>query len=147
MKILNHDSAHEHPWHSYIYLASPYSSPDKLLKFQRFYEIMHVQNDLMNLGFPAIFGPIAMSHPLAQYAQIRTDWEFWKRNDEIFVQNAQEMWISAMPGWKESTGVNAEIAIAKRANVPIKLLQRNKYLDEYTLYVYNEDHTQDIFNN
>lgn len=104
-----------------IYLASPYSHPDKEVRQQRFEEACRVQAELLHLhgNTCAFIGPIAMTHSIAMLSELPTDWQFWKRHDETLLSRCDELWVIMMEGWHSSVGVAAEIKFAYDNNIPV----------------------------
>lgn len=108
-----------------IYLASPYSHHNKEVREHRFDYAARVMALMSTWDDIVIFSPICHSHPIALYNN-QMSFTFWERLDREFLKWADEMWVLPLPGWKESTGVNAEFLImdnfAKPVNVITKLL-------------------------
>ena len=108
-----------------IYLASPYSSKNTSVQKARFQDVARVASFFMKQNYQ-IFSPIAHTHPIAEYGLPR-GWEFWAEFDEWFISRCNEIWVLMLEGWKESTGVNAEIKLAEKFNKKIR------YVDPYTM--------------
>jgi hypothetical protein len=102
-----------------IYLAIPYSSIDHELSFR-------VANkktaELMNSGY-IVYSPISHSHIIAKDHDLPKGWEFWKRIDREFITWSDELWVIKLKGWKESSGVQAEIMIALEMGKTIKSME------------------------
>jgi nucleoside 2-deoxyribosyltransferase len=92
-----------------IYLASPYSHPDPAVQEQRFLAVCEAAAKLMVRGY-VIFSPVAHSHPIAQFG-LPKDWNYWAEFDRDFLSHCDSMIVLMLPGWRESVGVRAEIAI------------------------------------
>lgn len=101
-----------------IYLASPYSHPLPEVREARFRTVCRVAARLMSEG-AIVFSPIAHSHPIAMAGQLPTDWTFWDRYDRAMLEASAELWVLRLDGWKDSTGVVAEIDIATHLGKPI----------------------------
>jgi hypothetical protein len=106
-----------HPDKGLIYLASPYSHPDPRVEEARFEAVCMAAGRLMAQGHH-IFSPIAHSHPIAKRHKLPTDWEYWKKYDEAILRTCAHFWVYSRDGWRESTGVAAETAIARRLGLP-----------------------------
>lgn len=104
-----------------IYLASPYSHPDPMVKEMRYEQALQATVELMKQGH-VIFSPIVHSHPVAVLHDFPGNWEFWKTIDEVFISKSDELWVLMLDGWKESIGVNAEIQIAQAQGKPVVYL-------------------------
>lgn len=70
-----------------------------------------------------VFSPIAHGHPIAQFYGLPTDWEYWAKFAKEYIQRSDELVVAMIPGWKESTGVTAEIAIANELGIPVSYLE------------------------
>ena len=102
-----------------IYLAIPYSSIDHELSFM----IANKKTaELMNLGH-VVYSPISHSHIIAKDHDLPKGWEFWEQIDRQFIAWCDELWVIKLEGWKESTGVKAEIIIALEMGKIIKPME------------------------
>jgi hypothetical protein len=106
------------------YLACPYSHPKKGVREGRF-QLCTLAAAWWMKRFPRsnVFSPITHSHPLHAIAGMDGTWQFWKRVDEQYLRLCKRIVVLTIPGWKESIGVQAEIKIAKRLNIPITYLK------------------------
>lgn len=105
-----------------IYLASPYSHPDPKVKQQRFEQVCKVAAQLMRQD-RVVFCPIAHTHPMDKYVpQGENTHGFWLRQDFEFLQLCSDLYIVTLDGWKESKGVQAEMALAKMLHLPISFI-------------------------
>lgn len=103
-----------------MYLASPYTHPDKSVKHDRFAAACSATAALMGKG-QMVFSPIAHSHPLTAHGA-PSDWLFWKDFDRLILEACGVLGVLMLDGWKESVGVTAEIALAKSLDMPINYL-------------------------
>lgn len=94
-----------------IYLASPYSCSDLLVEMHRFEQAAEAAAYLINKGH-MIFSPITHSHPIT-IRGISGGWVYWKAFDSYMIKVSREVWVLMLDGWEESTGVQAEIGIAR----------------------------------
>jgi hypothetical protein len=60
-----------------------------------------------------VFSPISHTHPIAEMSEgkLPIGWEFWSTFDKLFIINCKKIVVLCIDGWKESTGVQAEIKI------------------------------------
>ena len=65
--------------------------------------------------------PIVHSHPLVAFA-LPTGWDFWEPIDRAYLARCDEVVVLTLDGWKESTGVRAEIALARELGKPVRFL-------------------------
>lgn len=75
-----------------------------------------------------VFCPIAHSHSLCAVYGTKgglngeTDAEFWKWFDEPFLEKADGLIVTMMPGWTQSYGIAHEIEATAKAGKPILYL-------------------------
>ena len=101
-----------------IYLASPYSHPNKAVVEERYLAVCRAAGEFMRQGH-LIYSPIAHTHALAQTSQLPTDFEFWGDFDEAMISRCSELWVLMLDGYDESRGVAEEIAIADAREIPV----------------------------
>lgn len=104
-----------------IYLASPYSHPDIVVREQRFREACRAAATLLRVGH-AVFSPIAHSHPLVSLG-LPTDWLFWERWGRNMLTRCDEVVVLQLDGWIDSVGVQAEIALAHALGKPLQFVE------------------------
>ena len=90
-----------------IYLASPYSDPSEAVRIERVrltdaFVARHLQQGI------ALFSPILYGQLFEEL--IGSDAAAWEAIDEDFIGAASAMWVLCLPGWKQSKGVQLEIA-------------------------------------
>jgi Domain of unknown function (DUF1937) len=93
-----------------IYLASPYSHPDLQVRDARFDAACRVAARLIRTGKP-VFAPVVQGHPLARYG-VPSDWTFWRPLAREYLSRCDELVVLQLDGWRESEGVQAELAMA-----------------------------------
>lgn len=118
------------------YLAGPYSAKGetnediiRTIQTQRYVWLTTIASRLME-RFPNlnVFSPITHSHPMHSLAGMRGDWAFWKKIDTEFISLCGLMIVAKLPGWDTSTGVQAEIELAREFRIPILFLDPKAYL-------------------
>ena len=107
---------------SVIYIASPYSHEDKLVRNSRFEQIAKITAKLTANGIVA-FSPIAYGHTLLNYEKLPTNWAFWQNFCLSFLQHCDELWVYQMDGWEQSKGIAEEIEFAKKKGITIKYVK------------------------
>jgi len=105
----------------FIYLASPYSDPSKLVRHQRYLDARTATALLMKKGLP-IFSPIVHCHELAVAHHLPKDFAFWQNDDKAMLAEATSLWVLQLPGWSDSKGVKWEISFANQHHIPVKLI-------------------------
>ncbi len=103
-----------------IYLASPYTHANPIIREQRFRAACRATAALIKAG-AVVFSPIAHSHALAEHG-LPTDWRFWERFDRAYLARCDQLVVLMLEGWKASVGVQAEIAIARELGKPVSYL-------------------------
>jgi nucleoside 2-deoxyribosyltransferase len=104
-----------------IYLASPYSHPDAIVRERRFRAACSAAARLIRSG-EIVFSPVAHCHAIA-LCGVPTDWRFWERHDRRFLEFCDEVVVLMLDGWRESVGVQAEIEIAEELGKPVRYLE------------------------
>ena len=103
---------------SFIYLASPYTHPDEARQRARYREVVRACAALVTLG-KTVYSPIAHFHPIAELHDLPRDFAFWQRINRDMLSRADALYVLRLPGWKNSKGVKAEIALAEELLLPI----------------------------
>lgn len=113
-------SLQPHRYSRLVYLASPYTADLDGLKLWRFTQAAKAADILCQAGW-LIYSPIAQTVPMAKYGNRpdETTWDDWKEFDEAFVKRCDMMFVLLLPGWQESTGVTAELVLARSLDMPI----------------------------
>ncbi len=105
-----------------LYLATPYTSHLPEVREHRFRQARQATGWLMGKGLVA-YSPIAHSHPIHQLCDLPHAWDFWSRVDYRFIDASRALMILMIPGWRSSTGVNAELVYAREKGKPIWWMQ------------------------
>ena len=111
-----------------IYLASPYSSKETGVEQSRFEIVCKVAAKLLAEG-KYVFSPIAHTHPIALAGKLPGNWEFWEGYDRALIKCCQKLIVVKISGWEESTGVNAEVKIAKELGIPVDYIDPDEILN------------------
>lgn len=107
-----------------IYLASPYSNPDPLIRKTRFLLAEQVTAELMNRRL-TVFSPIVYTHEMALKYSFPADFAFWQAFCIGMLRKASSLYVLQISGTDESVGVQAEIAFAISAGIPIHQVDEN----------------------
>ena len=101
-----------------VYVGIPYSG----MELESFRIANEVTADLMATGEYIPFSPISHSHPIAHQCEVPGNWDFWEEFDRSFLEWADEMIVIVVDKERvmNSTGVQAEIEIAKSLGKPIR---------------------------
>jgi hypothetical protein len=106
-----------------IYLACPYSHQDVSVRIARFEAANKTAAKLIEAG-NHVFSPISHTHPIEMAAQgkLPMGWEYWAAYDERMIGYCDRLIVLAIEGWTISTGVQAEITIARKKGIPVDYL-------------------------
>ena len=110
------------------YLAIPYSHEDKFVLEYRVLVSDTIAAALVEEG-RIIYAPISSWHRIATNYKIGLDWKTWARFDREFIKASKKLLVVTLPGWAKSSGVQAELKLAKKFRVPIEFVEPNKYID------------------
>lgn len=110
-----------------IYLGLPYMHDSPTIMDIRADISDLVARDLANTG-KKVYAPISSWHRIATRYGMRCDWEFWQDLDEEFIRCSNEIHFITLPGWQDSTGVNAETCLAKALDKKIEYIDPTMYL-------------------
>lgn len=76
------------------------------------------------------FSPITHSHPVTEFG-VPQDWEFWEQVDTEWIQACDELWViipeEGLDRIHNSTGVQAEIKLAEKFDMPIKVFKEKNH--------------------
>jgi hypothetical protein len=109
------------------YLASPYTHSNPAVSEARYRVVTKVAAALIRFKRWNVFSPITHSHPLHQIGNLAGDWQFWKKIDTEYIRISARLVVLMLEGWEESTGVQAEIAIAKRLKIPVHYIDPENF--------------------
>ncbi len=111
-----------------IYLVSPFTHDDPVVRRQRFEAACRAAATLISRG-RTVFSPIAHSFVICLHG-LPLDWRFWERHDRRFLELCDEVVVLMLDGWQQSVGVHAEIAIARELGKPVTFLRPNGEAEE-----------------
>lgn len=111
-----------------MYLASPYSHHDAVVREARFQSACMAAGRLIKAGV-CVYSPIVHCHPIAVKEGLPEGWLFWSDFARTMLEAATELCVLTLDGWDRSLGVGDEIAIARELLLPIS------YMDPVTLCV------------
>jgi nucleoside 2-deoxyribosyltransferase len=103
-----------------IYLASPYSHPHPQVREARFESACRATAGLVRTGH-VVFSPIIHGHPLTRYG-LPSDWPYWEPHDREHLSRCDEVVVLRLEGWRESEGIQGELAIAAALGKPVRYI-------------------------
>jgi hypothetical protein len=106
-----------------LYLASPYSHVNPIVRQQRFEAVCRVAGRLMHEG-KCVFSPIAHSHPIEQHFEDGSieGHDFWLKQDFAVLSRCSRLVVVTLDGWEASRGVAAEIQYAHERGIPLEFM-------------------------
>lgn len=111
-----------------VYFACPYSHKDKEVVKERVEKATKVVAKLVSEG-NVVISPIIYGDLLLKHHEMPDDWQFWKNFCETFLSKCDKMIVYMLPEWNHSTGVLAEIDLARKLGIRSTFYQYNMKLD------------------
>lgn len=103
---------------AFLYVASPYTDPDPDVMHQRYLAVQrYCAHALHNLK--TVFSPIMHCHPMACLHSMPRHFEFWQLHDKEMIHASSGLEVLALPGWRDSRGVQWEIKYAESMSIPV----------------------------
>ena len=103
-----------------IYLATPYTSKDKITMVIRYEAAVEVAANLIKKGY-IVFSPIVHCHPIAVIYNLPRDYTFWSTYNASFILRwAQMLYVECLEGWEESESIKFDTAIAHAAGISVR---------------------------
>lgn len=104
---------------SFKYIASPYSADCQAVMNDRYDSVVRASAALAAAG-ELLYSPIASWHVAACRHSMPRGVDFWWKLDEAMIRASSELWVLLIDGWRESVGVQKEIAFALEIGKPVK---------------------------
>lgn len=101
-----------------IYVASPYSSPDKELENTRYRQVVDFCYHALTQGM-YVYSPIVHWHPVSRVHNLPGDAVYWDRINMQMLRRAEQLCVLLLPGWDQSRGVARELSIAETLHIPV----------------------------
>jgi len=101
-----------------IYIASPYSHPDKSVEHQRF-EMVRKFTAVMLQNREFVFSPIVYAHEMARVFNLPTDAQYWDEFNMSILRHSKALYVCCLEGWTESKGVQRELSTARALYIPV----------------------------
>lgn len=120
-----------------LYIACPYSHKDPAVMVERWNKVNKFAAKLMAKGW-YIYSPISHTHPIAVVGDLPRGWDFWHGYDTCMISRANGLIVFMIDGWKESVGVQAEIELAKKYEIPVSYYDENGEWQATDVYDYTE---------
>lgn len=104
-----------------IYIASPYTHPEKEVQEFRYARVFAYTSNLILQGLPA-FSPIVYGHQFHLHNHAPADYEFWQDFNEQMLLASIVVRVLCLPGWEQSKGIAHEIQFASRNGIPFRYI-------------------------
>lgn len=101
-----------------IYVASPYSSPDPMMKEARYKTVLEFTAFYM-AGGAQMLSPIVYGHEMSVRHDLPGDARYWERFNYNLFKACGSVIVLCIPAWGRSQGVAMEIKWAKEAGVQV----------------------------
>ena len=117
-----------------IYLAGPYTAKGEqaetdlrkqLTQGARFNMLTKFAAQIMAAEL-LVYSPITHSHPMTLHEALPGTWAYWERMDREMLSICSELWIMKLDGWEDSEGLQHEIAIANRCEMPVVYIEPSR---------------------
>ncbi len=104
---------------SMIYVAAPYSHPDKAIVAERMDRFAFKFSALIEQGHYPV-SPL-LNHFVSEKTTPSwpTTWEYWEGYSKVLLSKCDSMIVLTFDGWEDSPGVQAEIKLAEELNIGI----------------------------
>ncbi len=103
------------------YLGCPYADPDPNIRKFRLQAVTHMAFELRQQG-RYVYSPLTHNIPIDQLG-VLGDFISWLEFDHNMLSRCDTLLVLKLPGWQNSKGLAAEIAFAKRNNIPIEEIE------------------------
>lgn len=109
---------------SLIYVAAPYSHPNRFVVQKRINLFARHMARLIEEGHYPV-SPL-MNHLLQRETPINfpLTWEYWEGYSKELLSRCNSLEVLCLDGWGKSTGVIAEIALAKELGIPVNYVDK-----------------------
>jgi len=76
-----------------------------------------------------VFSPIVHNHPIAEMEHLPGGFDYWADFDQEMLRRCDRLIVLKLDGWRESTGVQAEIKVAMRLGLEIEYMEASDASD------------------
>jgi hypothetical protein len=112
---------------SFIYIASPYTSPDPEVVQQRFEVAEAYTHYLLKNEFWA-YSPVVHCHEIAHKFSLPKNFDYWMNYNFAMLSKASDLHVLKIPGFEESKGVAGEVEFAKKCGISVIYVDPYKYI-------------------
>jgi len=110
-----------------IYLASPYSHPDKDIEHRRYLAVSHYASSMF-IKEPQVvrISPIQYWHPTAVQHELPTDAMSYREFNHHLLRMCDVMELLAIEGWEDSEGIALERKWAEELGIGVNIVRLQK---------------------
>lgn len=132
---------------SLIYLASPYSHENAQMRSHRAGVASQCAADFMD-NTNTVYCPVAHGHCIVNFSPRAANFthDFWMRHCRCMLMSCDMLYVLPLEGWRESKGMEEEIALAKRIEIPIAFIQsKHPLVEDLTESWLTRNHPEAVF--
>lgn len=101
-----------------IYVASPYSHPNSVIRDRRFRLAQEFIVHLVKVDHITAFSPTVYWHEIAKGNHLPTDAGWWMQFNLNVLRRSECLFVLQINGWEESQGMKVELNIAQALSIP-----------------------------
>ena len=108
------------------YLAAPYTHPQISVREDRAQFAARIATRLTAMYGDAVYSPISLGHMMDTYLPPKlSTHKFWMKHCLPFLRVSKVVTVLPMRGWRESKGLQEELALAKVLHIPVQIYQNS----------------------
>lgn len=105
-----------------IYIASPYSTADAIIRGYRYLAAFAYVAKLMDRG-EICFSPIVYGHQFFVAGHAEQDFRFWRPFNDVMLRSASVVHVLMLEGWDNSSGIMHELEVSQSLNLPVHFVE------------------------
>lgn len=113
----------DHAHDGYLYIASPYTHDDPMIRQRRYEKALEFTAWLATKYRMWSFSPIVHSHNMVAQSDPKFMHDFWMDWGKAMLIPSKGVVVLQIPGWQDSKGVDLEIGWAREMGHPIYMSQ------------------------
>lgn len=113
----------------YLYLASPYSDPDPMVRERRYLAAAEALQTLLQNRLWT-YSPIVHCHEVAKIWDLPRDAKFWQDYNHAMLEGSRGLFVLRLPGWDKSLGVKDEIKHAREFGLTTTYLSHLEIMND-----------------
>ncbi len=101
-----------------IYVACAFGQADSGLRKQRIDLVSRFCAEKMREGI-VVFCPLIHNYHILKYG-LPIGWAYWEKFNKKLLEKCNRLYVLKLEDWENSVGIQAEVAIARKLNIPIE---------------------------